>query len=166
MDKLFSFLNFHSLFYNKGGIMVKKRLTIVCICVFISAALLFSGCRSHSPNHKAEFMVDYIAETLDLDDGQRAQLDGIKNEFMAKAQAMHEKKEAMHAEFMTELRKETINPDNLRGLIVQKRAQMDEMIDLAVNSLVDFHRNLTPEQKEKLVAKIEYFHEKHQDHWE
>jgi Spy/CpxP family protein refolding chaperone len=146
--------------------MVKKRVTIVLICVFISAALLFTGCRSHSAHGKVEFMVDYIAETLDLTEGQRAQLDGIKEEFLAKAKEMHAQKEAMHAELVAELRKEDINQENLKGLIAQKRAQMDEMIDLAVVRLVEFHKTLSPEQREKLVAKAEYFYEKHQDRWE
>ena len=142
--------------------MVKKGLTIALICVFISGALIFTGCRSHSHQGKVEFMVDYIAETLDLTDPQREQLDGIKEEFMAKAKEMHAQKEAMHAEFMAELRKEDISQENLKGLIAQKRAQMDEMIDLAMTRLVEFHKTLSTEQREKLVAKIEYFHEKHQ----
>ena len=146
--------------------MLKKRLTIVLICVFISAALLFTGCRSHSPHGKVEFMVDYIAETLDLTDGQRAQLDGIKEEFIAKAKEMHAQKEAMHAAFMAELRKEEISPENLKDLIDQKRAQIDEFINLAMERLVEFHKTLSAEQREKLVAKIEYFHEKHQHKWE
>ena len=146
--------------------MLKKRLTIVLICVFISAALLFTGCRSHSPEGKAEFMADYIAETLDLNDGQRAQLDEIKDEFLVKAKEMHAQKEAMHAELVAELRKEDINQENLKGLIAQKRAQMDEIINLAMIRLVEFHKTLSPEQREKLVAKIEYFHEKHQHKWE
>ena len=70
----------------------KKRLTFVFICAFISAALLFSGCRSHSPEHKAEFMVDYIAETLDLNDEQRGQLEEIKEEFIAKVREMRVQK--------------------------------------------------------------------------
>ncbi|MGD2037819.1 MAG: Spy/CpxP family protein refolding chaperone [Desulfobacterales bacterium] len=146
--------------------MVKKRLTFIFICVFISAALLFSGCRSHSPDHKVEFMVDYIAETLDLNDGQRAQLDEIKEEFMAKAKQMHAQKEATRAEFMAELRNEEIDQEKVRDLIAQKRSQMDEMIDLAITRLVEFHKTLLPEQREKLVAKLEWFHEKHQHHWE
>ena len=77
--------------------MLKKGLTIALIGVFISGALIFTGCRSHSHEGKAEFMVDYIAETLDLTDPQRAQLDGIKAEFIAKAKEMHAQKEAMHA---------------------------------------------------------------------
>jgi Spy/CpxP family protein refolding chaperone len=146
--------------------MVKKGLTIALICVFISGALVFTGCRSHSHHDKVEFMVDYIAETLDLSEPQREQLDGIKEEFMAKAKEMHAQKEAMHAEFMAELRRDQIDQVKIRDLIAQKRAQMDEIVDLAVNSLVDFHKNLSPEQREKLVAKLEWFHNKHQHSWE
>ncbi|MGD8344143.1 MAG: Spy/CpxP family protein refolding chaperone [Desulfobacterales bacterium] len=146
--------------------MVKKGLTIALICVFILAALVFNGCRSHSANHKAEFMVDYIAETLDLDDIQRAQLDGIKDEFLAKAKEMHAQKEAMHAEFKAELLKEEIDQQRVKELMAQKREQMDEMMDLAVVRLAEFHKTLSPEQREKLVAKLEWFHQKHQHRWE
>jgi Spy/CpxP family protein refolding chaperone len=146
--------------------MLKKGLIVVLICVFISGALIFTGCRSHSHQGKLEFMVDYIAETLDLKEEQRAQLDGIKGEFISKAKEMHEEKEAMHTAFMAELRKAEINPENLKDLIDQKRAQMDEIIDLAVVRLVEFHKTLSPEQREKLATKIEYYHEKHQNRWE
>jgi Spy/CpxP family protein refolding chaperone len=111
-------------------------------------------------------MVDYIAETLDLNDAQRAQLDGIKVEFLTKAKDMHAKKEAMHAEFMAELSKTEIDQEKVKDLIAQKRAQMDEIIDLAVVRLAEFHSTLTPEQREKLVAKVEWFHQKHQHRWE
>jgi Spy/CpxP family protein refolding chaperone len=111
-------------------------------------------------------MVDYIAETLDLTDPQREQLNGIKEEFMAKAQEMHAKKQAMHAEFMAELSKEQIDQGKVKDLIAQKRAQMDEIIDLAVLRLSEFHQTLSAEQREKLVAKLEYFHEKHHGSWE
>ena len=146
--------------------MLKKGLTIALIGVFISGALIFTGCRSHSHEGKAEFIIDYIAETLDLTDEQRVQLDGIKDEFIAKAKEMHDQKEVMHDAFMAELRKEEIDQQRLKELISQKRAQMDEMIDLAVVRLAEFHKTLSPEQREKLVAKVEYFHEKHQHKWE
>ena len=146
--------------------MVKKGLSIALICVFISGALIFTGCRAGSHQGKVEFMVDYIAETLDLTDPQREQLDGIKEEFMAKAKEMHAQKEAMHAEFMAELRKDQIDQVKIRELIAQKREQMDEIIELAVTNLVEFHKTLSLEQREKLVAKLEWFHNKHQHNWE
>lgn len=146
--------------------MVKKGLSIALICVFIAGALVFTGCRAGSHQGKVEFMVDYIAETLDLTDPQREQLDAIKEEFMVKAREMHAQKEAMHAEFMAELRKDQIDQVKIRELIAQKREQMDEIIELAVTNLVEFHKTLSPEQREKLAAKIEWFHNKHQHNWE
>ncbi len=79
---------------------------------------------------------------------------------------MHAQKAAMHAEFMAELRKEQIDPEKVKGLIAQKRSQMDEIIDLAVVRLAEFHQTLSAEQREKLVAKVEWFHNKHQQKWE
>jgi Spy/CpxP family protein refolding chaperone len=67
---------------------------------------------------------------------------------------------------VAELRKEEIDQQRLKDLISQKRAQMDEIIDLAVVRLAAFHSTLSPEQREKLVAKLEYFRKKHQNHWE
>lgn len=141
--------------------MVKKGLTIAAICVFIAAGLIFSGCRPHSGQGRAEFMVDYIAETLDLTDQQRAQLEGIKEEFMAGAEAMRADKKAMHDAFMAELGKEEIDAQRLKGLIAQKQEQVTDFLDLAITRLAEFHRTLTPEQRQKLVTKLEYFHEKH-----
>lgn len=146
--------------------MVKKGITSALIFTFISLALIFTGCRAHSPNGKAEFMVDYIAETLDLNDQQRAQLEDIKAEFLAKAGEMHAQREAMRTELMAELRKEEIDQQRLKALIAQKREQMAELMDLAVVRLAEFHRTLTPEQKEKLVAKLEWFHNQHEHQWE
>jgi uncharacterized protein YbgA (DUF1722 family) len=79
---------------------------------------------------------------------------------------MHAQKEALHAELMAELRKAEINQEILKGLIAQKRTQMDEMINLAMTRLGEFHKSLSPEQREKLVAKLEWFHEKHQHRWD
>jgi hypothetical protein len=38
---------------------------------------------------------------------------------------------------------------------------MDDLIDLMVVRISEFHRTLTPEQKEKLVSKLEDFHKWH-----
>jgi hypothetical protein len=38
---------------------------------------------------------------------------------------------------------------------------MDEIINLAVERLSEFHQTLSAEQREKLVAKLDWFHKKH-----
>jgi len=135
---------------------------ILMIGMLISGGAMFSGCRRHSHAHKAEFVVDYISETLDLNESQQAQLDQIKDELMAKAQQMHADKESMHGESVAQLRSEEIDQERVKALIAAHRAKMDEIIDLVVVRLAEFHKTLTPEQKEKLIAKIETFKKWHQ----
>jgi len=137
--------------------MAKKGLNILLVGMLISGVALFSGCRRNSHGHKAEFIVDYISETLDLNDSQQAQLDEIKDELLAKAQGMHADKASMHAELVVQLRSDEIDQELVKAKIAEHRAKMDEIVDLVVVRLAEFHKTLTPEQKEKLIAKIERF---------
>ena len=141
--------------------MVKKVLYISLIGLLVSGVAMLSGCRRNSHGHKAEFMVDYISEALDLNESQQAQLDGIKDELMAKAQGMHADKASMHAELVTQLRSEEIDQELVKAKIAEHRAKMDEIVDLIVVRLAEFHQTLTAEQKEKLIAKIETFKKWH-----
>ena len=141
--------------------MLKKGLYFLLIGMLISGVALFSGCRRHSHGHKAEFIVDYISETLDLNDSQQAQLDQIKDELMEKAQLMHADKASMHAELVAQLRSEEIDQELVKAKIAEHRAKMDEIVDLIVIRLAEFHKTLTAEQKEKLIAKIETFKKWH-----
>ena len=146
--------------------MVKKGLTISMIALLIAGVAGFTGCRRHSHAHKAEFMVDYISETLDLTESQQAQLNQIKDELMETARQMHDDRESMHAELVAQLRSEEIDQALVKAKIAQHRAQMDDIIDLMVLRLAEFHKTLTAEQKEKLVAKIETFKKWHGKGWE
>ena len=141
--------------------MLRKGLYLLLIGMLISGVAFFSGCRRHYHAHKAEFMVDYISETLDLNESQQAQLDQIKDELMAKAQQMHADKESMREELVAQLRREEIDQERMKALIAEHRAKMDEIIDLIVVRLAEFHKTLTAEQKEKLIAKIETFKKWH-----
>lgn len=141
--------------------MVKKGLYILLIGLLVSSMAVFSGCRRSGHSHKAEFMVDYISETLDLNESQQAQLDQIKDELMAKGRQMHAGKETMREEMVAQLRREEIDQARVKALITEHRAQMDEIVDLMVVRLAEFHKTLTPKQKEKLIAKIETFKKWH-----
>ena len=146
--------------------MVRKGLYFLIIGVLISSLGLFSGCRRSSHAYKAEFMVDYISETLDLDDNQQAQLNQIKDELMAKVGQMRADRASMRDELVAQLRSEEIDQARIKAMIAERRAQMDAIIDLIVVRLAEFHKTLTPEQREKLVGKIETFKKWHDENWE
>jgi Spy/CpxP family protein refolding chaperone len=146
--------------------MLKKGFNISMIALLIAAVAGFSGCRRHSHAHKAEFMVDYLSETLDLTASQKEQLNQIKDEVMAEAKKMHANKESMHAELVAQLRSEEIDQKLVKARIAEYRAKMDHLIDLLVVRIAEFHKTLSPEQKEKLVAKLETFKKWHGKRWE
>ncbi len=146
--------------------MVKKGLYISMAVLLIAGIAGLSGCRRHSHAHKAEFMVDYISETLDLTEGQQEQLNQIQDEVMAEAREMHANKESIHAELVAQLRSEEIDQALVKARIAEHRAKMDQIIDLLVVRIAEFHKTLTPEQKEKLVAKLETFKKWHGKGWE
>jgi Spy/CpxP family protein refolding chaperone len=146
--------------------MFKKGLYFLLVAVLIGGVAGINGCRRHSHAHKAEFMIDYIAETLDLTEDQREHLDQIKDEVMAEAKEMHANKETMHAELVTQLRSEEIDQELVKKRITEHREKMDSIIDLLVVRIAEFHKTLTPEQKEKLVAKVESFKKWHCKRWD
>jgi Spy/CpxP family protein refolding chaperone len=146
--------------------MVKKRWSLVITALLIAGVAGFSGCRHHSHANKGTFMVDYISETLDLSPSQQEQLHRIKDELMEKAQQMHAHRESVHQVLVTQLRSAEIDQAQVKALIAEHRAQMDEIMDLIVVRLAEFHKTLTPEQKEKLISKIETFKKWHGGSWE
>ncbi|MGD9301916.1 MAG: Spy/CpxP family protein refolding chaperone [Desulfobacterales bacterium] len=146
--------------------MVKNRLYLFLIALMVVAMAGFTGCRRHSPGQKAEFMVDYVSETLDLNESQKAHLDQIKDELLEKGVQMRADKAAMHSELLAQLRGEEIDQDLLKSMVTEHRIKMEEWIDLAIVKLAEFHKTLTPEQREKLVAKLERFKKWHGHGWE
>ena len=141
--------------------MVKKGLYLSLIAFMLVGIAGFTGCRRHSPGHKAEFMVDYISETLDLSESQKEHLDQIKDELLDKGIQMHADKAAMHSELVAQLRSEAIDQDRLKAMVTEHRVKMEALIDLGIVRLAEFHKTLTAEQREKLVAKLESFKKWH-----
>ncbi|UCE51005.1 MAG: periplasmic heavy metal sensor [Desulfobacterales bacterium] len=141
--------------------MVKKVLYIALIVSLVFGVGLFSGCRPHGHHKGAEFMVDYVTEVLDLNEAQQEQLNQIKVELMGKVNQMRANKAKFHDEIMAQLSSEEIDQARVKSMVAEHRAQMDEVIDLMIVQFSDFHRTLTPEQRTKLVNKVEDFHKWH-----
>ena len=139
--------------------MNRKKGIIAFAVTLVSSLLLFTACKEHHP--KGAFMLDYFTEALDLTAEQQESLTEIRSEIMEKVEAMHEDKTQMRETLKEQLTAETIDKEVVRGLIADHRSRMDEVIDLAVDRLAAFHGELTPEQRDKLTAKLEKFEKYH-----
>jgi Spy/CpxP family protein refolding chaperone len=135
---------------------MKKILVVAIAALALPAIGTLNGCR-HGRHPGAELMIDYLAEALDLSEAQRGQADRIKAELLAKARGLKSGHLKAAVELKTLLASEEIDPERVRQLVAEHRGRMDELVDLAIARIVEFHRTLSPEQRAKLVAKMEKF---------
>lgn len=139
---------------------MKKKLNVAVTVLLILGIGLINGCR-HQRHPGAELMVDYIAESLDLNDAQRRQIDQIKTELLAKGKAMKAEHFAAAGGLKALLTADELDVERLRQIVAERRDRMDELVDLAIVRLAEFHRTLSAEQKAKLINKMETFRKMH-----
>ena len=145
--------------------MLRTLIFTVLIAVLGVGSLVFVGCRHPGHQRGAAFMMDYMAEALDLTEAQQTMANSYKDEILVKIRSKHSDKKEMHAELKRQLSGSTIDTVRVKTLIAEHRAGMDDVIDLAVDRMAEFHATLSPEQREKLVGKLEKFEKKHQHEW-
>jgi Spy/CpxP family protein refolding chaperone len=133
--------------------MLKKR-TIIGILFLAVATTILSGCY-RTPEQKAEHMVSRLATELKLNDVQKAQMEKIKDEFLARRPAEIRQREESIKEANALMRSEVIDKTRLDALVAKNEAEVDDMLRFVSAKFTEIHDMLTPEQREKLVSLIE-----------
>ena len=146
--------------------MLRTLTFTVLIAVLGVGSLVFVGCRHPGHQRGAAFMMDYMAEALDLTVAQQTMANSYKDEILAEIKTKHSEKKEMHDELKRQLSSDTIDTVLVKALIAEHRAGMDDVIDLVVDRVAKFHATLSPEQREKLVGKLEKFEKRHQAAWD
>ena len=145
--------------------MIRPLTLIALVAVMGLGSALFVGCHHRGHDRGAAFMMDYMAEALDLNEDQQAMANAYKDEIMAKVKGMHSEKQRMHDEIKAQLAGEAIDRVRVKALIAEHRDGMDEVVDMIVNRVADLHATLSPDQRTKLVNKLEKFEKKHRREW-
>ena len=101
--------------------------------------------------------MDYISESLDLTAAQESHLAQIKDDIQAKVDLIHKDRQAMRATLKQQLGSDRMDTAVIKDLVSRHREQMNQVIDLAVDRFIIFHRELSPDQRAKLIKKIEKF---------
>lgn len=145
--------------------MFFKPLILIVLTILLTAAFM-AGCsryqfHSKSPENKAEWIVKKISSELDLDDNQKAKLDKIKSEILAKHQNFGGMKSEIWNEVLSQVKTEKIDEEKLNALLTDKETQFREMHTFMVSKFVEFHAILTPEQRIELAEKMTKFKEKY-----
>ena len=136
--------------------MIKRGMTIMIMLVTVTAVMV-SGCH-RTPEQRAERMVMHIAAELKLDDTQKARMEKIKDEFLAKRPEMSKLREETVKEANELMRSPEIDKARLNALLEKNKAFANDMIGFVAAKFTEIHDMLTPEQRDKLVNMIEKHH--------
>ena len=145
--------------------MLRTITITVLIAVLGVGSAVFLGCRHPGHQKGAAFIMDYMAEALDLTEAQQTVANSYKDEILAKIETRHSEKKNIHDEIKRQLSSDFMDTVRVKTLIAEHRAGMDDVIDLVVDRIAEFHATLSPEQREKLVSKLEKFEKKHRRDW-
>jgi protein CpxP len=142
-----------------------KKSSIIMVVMAALAALVLTACYPHTPEQRAEYIVKRMATELNLSDVQRAQLEKIKNEFLARRDEMPKLRAETVKEANELMRSAEIDKPRLDALVDKSQAQANDMIRFVTAKFTEIHDMLTPEQREKLVKHIEEHMQQGHHHW-
>ncbi|MFH0780643.1 MAG: Spy/CpxP family protein refolding chaperone [Pseudomonadota bacterium] len=138
---------------------MKKWAIIITTLLTGGSMLLFGGCRhGHNRAEHIDFVIDYLEEVLDLDTVQQAKLAEIRKELTEKLATLKDSRQKIQPMLKEQLVAEMVDTKVIKQAIAQHRQELDSMIDLAVDRLAEFHAILTPAQRQKLITKLEKWH--------
>jgi Spy/CpxP family protein refolding chaperone len=132
--------------------MKSKKLIVILFATM--TALILSSCY-RTPEQRAEHLVKHLAAELKLDDSQKAKLEKIKDEFLARRPEMIKMREETVKEANDLMRSAEIDRTRLNVLAEKNQTQVNDMIRFVFAKFTEIHDMLTPEQREKLVVMIE-----------
>ena len=131
-----------------------KSNKIIILVLIAMAALILNGC-FRTPEQRAEHIVKHLAAELKLNDSQTAQLEKIKEEFLARRPGMTKLREETVKEANDLMRGAEIDKTRLNALLEKNQSQVNDMLQFVSTKFTEIHDMLTPEQREKLVVMIE-----------
>ncbi|MEN6317829.1 MAG: Spy/CpxP family protein refolding chaperone [Syntrophaceae bacterium] len=141
--------------------MLRKKKLGVWISILVVGLMCLGGCRHPSPEKMADHVIDDLTSKLELNAAQQQQLQVIKTELLGKAAEMKKARQSMHEEVLTELQKEVLDQEKLKKMVNTHKTEMDDVANIFIARLAQFHSTLSPEQKKKLV---EYVKDKKKRH--
>jgi periplasmic protein CpxP/Spy len=139
--------------------MKKKWIIIAGVVSTLLVGTMAACQRGCHPGDFDEFdlaaVTGRIASRLDLSESQKALLDQYAGEILEKARTLHADRDTHRQELADLVRQDSIDRTVVNGLVEQKMETMREMVDFVAPRLIAFHETLTPEQREKIAARIE-----------
>lgn len=132
----------------------------------IGSVLMMCGCHKqlhHCGPHRshknmAEKIKKKLTKELDLTESQKSKLQEIHAELQEKHDEIHRSHRDKFNFILREIEKDTLDQVKLNRLFEEKHQCWEELHPFIIKKLAEFHATLTPDQRARLVKKIEEYH--------
>jgi Spy/CpxP family protein refolding chaperone len=127
-----------------------KIITTVALTVGLVGGAAAIGKKHYGSHEKrAEYMVSYITDELELDSTQSQALDVLKDQMLSARETM--KAKSMRDEAMNLLNAESFDRAAALDMVTAKTAAVNEQAPDLVNAMGDFLDSLSAEQKAEIT---------------
>jgi hypothetical protein len=131
------------------------------VAAIAAGTLLFAGCRGHhcgwnaSPEEKADRIAKRVAKELDLRPDQKAKLDKIKGDILARKDEFRAVHAGLRETLLGQIRATAVDQARLNRSLDEREAKFKELRGFLVAEFTEFHGMLDSAQREKLASKLE-----------
>ena len=131
------------------------KIAIVSSVLVIGAGTL-AACGHHhkTPEERAEWMVEKVADKLELDDMQKARLAAVKSEMMKLRKEFRGDQDGSREQVLAMVSESTLDQDALLNMINARTQAVSTNAPQIVAALGEFYDNLNPEQQAEVREAI------------
>ena len=114
-----------------------------------------AGYKHYGGHHDPERMVERVSEKLDLNAEQRQKLELVKDALIQTKGEMHKERADVMGQLIEEVRKQEMDQARILDLVEQRKAKFDVMAPQVLGPVIEFHKSLNDDQREKVVNLLE-----------
>ena len=111
-----------------------------------------------------DWFVNTALEDLEATDAQRTKVLAVKDRLAVGFEKLHGEHAAVHAAFLKEWGKDTMDTRSLHGLVDAKVEELRAGMHQVVDGVAEIHDTLTPEQRRRLTEHVQEMHGEKRGH--
>lgn len=133
-----------------------KKWMILSLTSVVAAGIFMTGCKKdYTPAEKSEWLVEKVTDELDLTKQQSDHLQKIVTGIITQSPETKSVKREMFDEVYNQVKSDKVDADKLNEIFLKNEKHYAGMIPQITAGFSEFYATLNPEQKAKLVSRLE-----------
>lgn len=131
----------------------------LAVTVVVAGGAMHHGMHGHGGGPEGlDWFVNGALDDLQATDAQRAKVLAVKDRLAGQVHKLHGEHEVVHAAFLREWGEDKMDTAALHALVDSRLEELRGALHQTVDGVAEIHDTLTPDQRQRLVAKVQEMH--------